>query len=223
MSTQIGPTGFYTADIELLSNGTGNEYNLGNDVPMTLQGFTADGYYLTSDDSNLTFSSAEKDHLHTSRTINEVGTDDDLENATNLLGQNLQVNYNFSSLVSNSQGFLQSEQERVICASPLARHLIPHFIRFDFNYSGGPKEADVLPDVETLIHSRFPDQQLEVSDITAIFTMRGADSVVNPVTLFGVVYNVDRTVTLEKSQDRINVGRLAAFFPDVITITRNIL
>lgn len=222
MSTQVGPAGLYYTDVELVSLGTGDAYNLEAGVDMTLENYRSDGYYLTNEDQNLTFSTAEKVHLHVSRTINEVGTDDNPENSTNLLGQNIQTNYEFSALVANVQSFLQADLERVVCASPLARHLVPHFIRFDLQYSGGPKEADVLPDIQTLIQALFPDQQLEVSDITAILTSRGTTSIVNPITLYGVIHNVDRTISLERSQDRINVGRMAAFIPDVLNLTRNL-
>lgn len=223
MSTQLAPAGLYYADIELVSNGTGDQFNIDADTPMTVESYRSDGYFLTTDDSNLSFSTAEQIRMHISRTINTVGTNDDPADSTNLIGQNVQVNYELSALVSNTQSFLQADLERVICASPLARHLVPHFIRFDVQYTGGPKAADVLLDIQTLIQATFPDQQVEVSDITAILSQRGTTSIQMPITLFGVVYNNDRSVTLEKSQDRINVGRLAAFIPDEINLTRNLI
>ena len=76
--------------------------------------------------------------------------------------------------------------------------------------------------METLINALFPEQQLQVSAIEKILSDRGATSITNPLTLFGVIYNIDRTTTLEKSQDRINVGRLAAFIPDRVNLTRSL-
>lgn len=223
MSLNVGPAGLYFMDVDLVSEGTGIKYDLDNDIPMTPANYRSDGFYLTTDDTNLSFSTAEPLRIRFSRTVNEVGTDDDPQNATQVTGQQVQLNYELSSLTAGVQGFVTSELERVVCASPLARHLIPHFIRFDLQYSGGPKEADIKPDVERLIQALFPDQQLEVSDITAVFVQRGSDSIQNPITLYGVVYNQDRTVTLERSEDRINVGRLAAFIPDVLNLTRNLV
>ena len=106
---------------------------------------------------------------------------------------------------------------------PLSRHLIPHFIRFDLAYTGGPQPTDVQPDIETLIQSLFPDQQLQVSAIESILEERGSTNITNPLTLYGVIHNPDRTVSLEKSEDRINVGRLAAFIPDRITLNKGTL
>ena len=222
MSENIGPAGFYFADVELVSQGTGDLYDIDANISLVSYGYRSDGYYLTTGDSNLTFSPAEDIEIHISKTINEAGTDDSLADATQLLGQNIQVNYEYSSITNNIMNFVLSETQRVVNESPLARHLIPHFIRFDMNYTGGPKPTDVEPNIETLIQALFPDQQLQVSDIQAMLTSRGATSITNPLTLFGIIYNVDRTVTLEMSQDRINVGRLAAFLPDQINLIQAI-
>jgi hypothetical protein len=222
MSQNVGPAGFYFMDVELVSEGAGDIYNIDEDVSFLVNNIQSDGYFLTTSDSDLTFSPAEAIELHISKTINEAGTDDALSNATALLGQNIQINYEFSTLTSQIQNFALSDQERVVNESPLARHLIPYFVRFDLSYAGGPVPSDVEPTIETLIQALFPDQQLQVSDIQAILTIRGATSITNPLTLFGIVYNLDRTVSLEMSQDRLNVGRLAAFIPDTINLVRQL-
>jgi hypothetical protein len=220
MSKQTTIAGLYYVDVELVSQGTGDVWNIDADLSFRISGYDSDGYYLTTDDSDLTFSTSEKLRLHISRSIREVGVTDDPENATQLSGQNIQINYDRSSLVSSIESFVSSEIERVICESPLARHLIPHFIRFDATYVGGSKESIVIPDVETYINELFPNDFLEVSDVEKILSDRGATSITNPIDLIAVVHNVDRTVTLERSQDKLNTGRLAAFIPDRINITR---
>ena len=91
--------------------------NIDTDTPMQAYNYRADGYRLTTEESDLSFSRAEKPHLHVSRTINEVGTNDDPENATTLIGQNLQFNYDYSTLVGTMQDYLQSELERVVCSN----------------------------------------------------------------------------------------------------------
>lgn len=223
MSANVGPTGLYYCDVELVSEGTGDIYDIDEDTSLVVTSIQSDGYYLTTSDSNLTFSPAEDIELHISKTINEVGTSDSLANATALLGQNIQINYEYSSLTSSINNFVLSDQERVVNESPLARHLIPYFVRFDLNYSGGPTPSSVQPTVETLIQALFPDQQLQVSDIQAILTRQGATSITNPLTLFGVIYNLDRSISLEMSQDRLNAtGRLAAFIPDVINLLQSL-
>ena len=222
MNANVGQAGLYFADVELVSEGTGDLYDIDADVALVVTGHQADGYYLTTKDSNLTFSTAEDVTLVLSKTINTVGTDDTLLDATVLTGQNIQVNYEASTLTSQIQSFVVSDAERVVNESPLSRHLIPYFVRFDLNYSGGPQPSDIEPSIETLIQALFPYQQLQVSDIQALLSSRGTTSISNPLTLYGIIYNLDRSITLEKSEDRLNVGRLAAFIPDQINLVRQL-
>lgn len=222
MAKNVAETGLYYFDVELVSLGTGDEYNIEAALMMTAAGYKADGYFITTDDPNLAFSAAERPRMVISPTILEVGTTDNPDNATPLSGQNLQVNYEKSVVTGNVQNFAMSETERVICSSPLARHLIPHFVRFDLLYSGGSQESEVRPDIERFIKGLYPNDFLEVSDLERLLSLRGAKSISNPITLLAVVHNFDRSVSIERSQDKLNTGRLAAFIPDVLTIKRKL-
>jgi hypothetical protein len=214
--------GLFFMDVELLSEGTGDLWNIEANLQMFRTGGSFDGYFLTTDDPNLTFSSIEVPHIHISRTILEVGVADDPSNATQLSGQNLQVNYDRSTLVDSVNNFVTAETERVICESSLARHLIPHFVRFDLLYVGGSKEDVVTPDILALINGLAPDAFLEVAALEQIVMGRGASEITNPLELIAVVHNVDRSIMLDRSQDKINAGRLAAFIPDLLNIKRSI-
>lgn len=222
MSSQVAETGLYYFDLELISEGTGDQYNIGPGLQMTATGYKSDGYFLTTDDPNLTFSPVERPRLHVSPTILEVGVSDDPDNATSISGQNIQVNYDRSILTGSVQNFVLADTERVINESPLARHLIPYFVRTDLSYVGGSQPSVVEPDIETLILGLFPSDSLEVSDLEGILKNRGATSVDNPVDLLAVVHNFDRSVTMERSQNKLNTGRLAAFIPDAVTLTRKV-
>lgn len=222
MAKNIAAAGLYYFDVQLISEGTGDQYNLEASLPFTAQGYRADGYYLTTRDPNLSFSPAGDTTLHLSTSLLQVGTSDDPANATLLAGQNLLVNYERSSLTDNVNGFINAETERVINENPLGRHLIPHFVRFDLFYVGGSKENEVLPDIETYVNALTPDAFLEVSALERIVQNRGATSIQNPIDLIAVVHNPDRTITVQRSQDRLNTGRLAAFLSDRIVVTRQI-
>lgn len=222
MATQVGTAGLYYFDVELLSQGTGDQYNISANTQLTVAGFRSDGYYLTTDDPDLTFSPVERPKLHISRSILEVGVTDDPSNATLLAGQNIQINYDRSTLTNNVDTFARSDTERVINESPLGRHLIPYFVRFSMTYSGGSKEDVLIPDIQTFITGLQPDAFLESSDLDHLATLRGARSIDNPIDLIAVIHNFDRTVTVERSQNRLNTGRLAAFVPDVLLVKRNV-
>ncbi len=220
MNANTAEAGLFFFDVELVSEGTGDVYNIDSAQQLFATGYRSDGYYLTTDDPNLTFSAVEKPHLHISRSILEVGVSDDPRNATQLSGQNIEITYDRSTLVSDVQNFASSETERVVCANPLARHLVPHFVRLDFEYIGGSRAELVTSDIEAYVKGLFPSDLLESSDLVGIAYQRGATSVTSPITLIAVVHQYDRVVQAQRSQNSLNTGRLAAFVPDVINVNR---
>lgn len=220
MNAQTAETGLYFFDVQLVSEGTGDQYNLASGTQLSISGHRSDGYFLTTKDSRLTFSTTENLTLHVSRSIQEVGVADDPSNATQLTGQNLEITYDRAGLVADVQNFTLSETERVVCSNPLARHLVPHFVRFDFSYIGGSSADIVGKDIREYITGLFPQDYLESGELNSIAYRRGASSVSNPINMLAVVYNYDRTIWAQRSQDALNTGRLAAFVPDVINISR---
>jgi hypothetical protein len=118
------------------------------------------------------------------------------------------------------QNFANSDTERVVCSNPLARHLIPHYVRFDFNYQGGSDADTVETDIENYINGLFPADLLESSDLQELAYRRNATSVTNPIDLIAIVHYPDRRVWAQRSQNSLNTGRLAAFIPDVINVNR---
>lgn len=220
MAENAAEASLFFFDVELVSEGTGDLWNIPSSLQLTAEGFRSDGYFLSTSNPNLTFSTAELVELAISRSILEQGVDDDPSNATQVSSQNIQVNYQRANLVGDVQNFISSETERVVNESPLSRNLIPHFVRFDLEYTGGSREEIVKPDLENYIKNLFPIDAVQVSAIENIISGRGATSIKNPVDLIAVVYNTDRTVQAQRSQDKLTTGRLSAFIPDVLNITR---
>lgn len=223
MAENQAEAGLYYFDVELVSLGAGDQYNIEADLQLVPTNFRSDGYFLTTDDENLTFSPAERPKMVLSRTIFEAGVSDDPQNATQLSGQNLQITYERSSLVEDINNFALEETERVVCSSPLARHLIPHFVRLDVTYVGGSIESEIVPEIEDYINGLFPIDELESSDVQQILLNAGATSISNPLDLIALVHNLDRSIFAQRSQDALGTEtRLSAFIPDRISLTRNI-
>ena len=109
-----------------------------------------------------------------------------------------------------------------MCSSPLGRHLIPYYVRFDLTYFGGSNTNVVIPALTAYIQGLDPTESLEVSSLNNIVMSNGATAVTNPITLVALIHNVDRTISVEQSQGSLNTGVLAAFIPDVLSVTRNI-
>ena len=220
MSGQTAEAGLYYCDVQLVSEGTGDLYNIPNGTQLQVEGYRSDGYYLTTADPNLTFSTVERPTLHVSRSIQEIGVADDPSNATQLTGQNLEITYDRAGLVADVQNFASSETERVVCSNPLARHLVPHFVRFDLVYTGGSSADVVAADIRQYVADLFPQDYLEVGDLNSLAYRRGATGVTNPISMIAVVYNYDRTVWAQRSQDALGTGRLSAFVVDVVNVNR---
>jgi len=222
MAENVGEAGLYYFDVELLSEGTGDQYNIDSGLQLLPTGYRSDGYYLTTEDENLTFSAFERPKMVISRTVLERGVDDSPLNATQLTGENIQVTYERSQLVSDIQNYEAAETERVVCSNPLSRHLIPMFARLDLVYQGGSGESVVLEDVTEYINDLAPVDTMDASDIQKLLSDRGADYVQNPLDLIGVVYNIDRSVWVSRSQDQLTAGRLTAFLPERISVKRRV-
>ncbi len=220
MANNVTTAGLHYFDIQLASLGIGSIWNVTDESEMKVSGYFTYGWSLYTRDPNMTFSMAEKPWMSLPAVYFPVGTTDDLINSVNLIGQNLKVNYDSSALVEEVQNFVMDEAERVTCYSPLVRHLIPFFVRLDVTYDGGSKGSIVQGDAEQFVRNLYPSQPLDSANVQKLATNRGAISVDNPLEVMAVVHNVDRSVWMEWSRDRINTGRLAAFFPDVTSFTR---
>lgn len=213
-------SGLYYMDVELVSEGSGDQWNLDANQEFVVTGYSSDGYRLEPVDSNLTFSEEEDLDLVISRRILTVGSSDRPDLATQIHSQNLQVNYDRSPLTASIQSFSSSDLERVLNASILVRHLLPHFVNFTATYRGGSSADVVLQDINDHLDTLGPDERVESSDIQDVILRRGADYVANPIELVAVAHDQERNITVDRSTDYVTKGRLATFLGDTIDITR---
>lgn len=212
--------GLFYAEIELVSFGPGDEFNIGPDLQLNVEGHVSDGWRLVAVDQNLTFSAEEQVRMCVGRRLITPGTTDSPSNATQLSQQNIQINYSRSPLVTDIQSFVQSDLDRVLNASLLVRHLIPHFILAEVRYEGGSQTSVVKQDIEDYISGLLPEELLEASALSEIPRRRGAERVELPIVIVGVVHEIDRRIRVQRSEDAISRGRLSTFIPDVLTVER---
>ena len=214
--------GLYYMDVELVSEGVGDDFNLEPDILLTAEDYESDGYRLVVADKNLTYSTEEQLTMNITRRVLTVGSTDRPDQATPLSSQNLQVNYDRSPLTSSIQAFASADLERVLCASILVRHLQPHYLNFDLTYRGGSSADVVEEDVLDHLDGLGPSERVEVSDIINIAYRRSADFVVSPIELVAVAHDEERNITVERSQNYVTRGRLSTFFSDNIEVTREL-
>lgn len=231
MNLNTDASGFYYADVEMVSMAPGDLYNLESDVEMTMVGHRADGYRLSTDNEVTSFSRAEVLRAHISPSILLVGSSDSPLEYVQLSQQNMQVAYERSQVADDIQSFVDSDANRVLCNESLVRHLLPHYVRLSWIYAGGKGEAEMTRLVTTLLDELEPNQEFEVGDVVAKLRKEGgATSVYTPdsraatgrsVPFFAVVHHgVDRSVRAMIVQDFVNTVRAQRFIPDSINLRR---
>lgn len=222
MQRNVDSLGFYYIDVELVSYGTGDAWNISSGTSFKVDGYRSDGYYLVPEESGVTFSTQEKLSLRLSATMLDVGNNDSEESRTQLAGQSVQINYDYAPTVATAQSLLNSEIERTVNANPLARHLYPHFVRTLINYRGGSQSGVIVSDIEKYILETYPAVPLDAAEFVRRVQGRSSTSVEVPIEIAAVVHNEDRSVTLERSKGTIGTTRFASYWPESINLSRTI-
>lgn len=215
--------GLYYMDVELVSEGVGDDWNLDPDYVFEVEGYLSDGYSLVVEDSNLTYSIEERLTMNLSRRVLTVGSTDRPDQATPLSSQNIQVNYERSPLAASVQSFASADLERVLCASILVRHLQPHYLNFELQYRGGSSSDIVEADVLEHLANLGPSDRVESSDISNLAYRRSADFVDSPIELVAVAHDEERKISVDRSKNYVTRSRLATFFPDNVVVTRELV
>jgi len=220
MSRQEGEGGLYFMDLEVVSEGTGDVYNLSNQEAFSVDSHLHDGYELSTVDSRYAMSTEEELWLKLPRRVIPLGSDNDPEQGVYLLNQQLQVTAEASSVVREVQDYLLTDLHRDVCASPLAMALTPHYVCFSLGYVGGPTPDEMESALNRMIHALFPDEALSADALVTRVSQLGAETMTLPLRLFAVVSDRDRKLRLLSSQDRLSIGRQSAFYPYRIALSR---
>jgi len=223
----------YYADIQIESQGSGDELNLPEDTRMVVtSGMRVDGYKYTVENNRLTFSPYEEVSLDFDRRFLPVGNSDSPENLTEVSGRNIKITYEASSVARLVNDLLRSEFDRPINADPIGRHFLPSYVITTFTYSGGTSEDDMGQELEDAINRIGAQEAIRVSDLEAILTRRGATYVQHPITLVSVTHDIDRNLVVDRSEDSLGgpnevsfngTGRISAFFAilgEGLTVTK---
>jgi hypothetical protein len=184
-------------------------------------GVTVDGYKYSVENNNLTFSVFEQVSLDFDRRFLPVGNSDSPENMTEVSSRNIKVVFETSTTTRMVHTLMRSVNERPVNANPIARHFLPSFVLTSFTYRDGANVSDVGQQMEDYINALGGEDELEVSDLEAFLTRRGATSIRHPIELVTVTHDIDRNLVVDRSQDRLGglnpvpfngTGRISAFF-----------
>lgn len=212
----------YYVDVEIESNGAGDDLNLAEDSRLeVISGLVADGYTYTVENENLSFSPFEEVSLNFDRRFLPVGNSDSPENLTEVSGRNLKVAYGTSTTARLVNDLLRSDQDRVVNADPIARHFLPSYVYTSLQYTGGVSEDSMGPELENLINSRGAEDELRVSDLEAVLMQNGAEAIEHPIEIVTVTHDLGRKLVVNRSDNKVGgvnevpfngTGRISAFF-----------
>lgn len=212
----------YYVDVQIESEGAGDEFNLEQDVKLrATRGLRADGYTYTVENQNLAFSAFEEVSLNFDRRFLPVGNSDSPENLSEVSGRNIKIVYETSTTVRIVNDLMRSDAERPVNASPITRHFLPSYVYVTLRYRGGVSATEVGTDIEDYLNNLGAESELEVSDLEAFLTRRGAHSIRHPIILVTVSHGLDRQLVADRSDDRLGganavsyegTGRISSFF-----------
>jgi hypothetical protein len=196
--------GLYFIELQIESMAPGDDKNLSKGSPLEMRsGVEVDGYTYQVKNNVLTFSPYEEVSLTFRRRFLPAGNSDLPQNHTELTNRNIQIRYDTSQTVKLIDDLFHSDAERPMNANPIARHFLPSYVFTELRYKGGAAASVAGPDIETFINALGPFDELEVSDLEARLTRRGANSVRHPITLAAVTHDLDRKLTVRRSEDKI--------------------
>lgn len=206
--------GFYYFDVECISQGHGNAWNIVGEVQGVITGYDSEGWDITTDDDDTSYSTVEECTLHITPRVLIAGVEDDPEEKEELTGRSIQIAYEHDPITEQIQTFLLEPQYRILVSSPLVRSLLPVFVRTHIEYRGGGTESSVRSELAAEIESILPSAMLEVDTLVGLIRATGSTKITHPVTLVGISHQRDRTITTERSVDQISNARLSALIPD---------
>jgi hypothetical protein len=155
----------YYLDLPLIGLGVRKDFNISKSVGLEMFGeYYVAGFTMDVEKDIYSYSDEEQVSLVLPRSVLPVGSTPDLDNELNLAGQNLQVNYDSATLVSNIQAFFDSPLDRVIVANVLVRHFLPSYVLLDASYVGGDPTSLVAEQIIDHINSIDPDLNRLVAD-----------------------------------------------------------
>jgi hypothetical protein len=140
-----------------------------------------------------------------------------------LLGGSLVMTYRHSPDVVTVQGFMDSEDRRVVTADLLSKFSTPAFVDIGLVVTLGEASevtaADLLALLITYINDLKVGSRLEVSDLVDLMYDNGCTFVQLPITLTVTVVNNDGTDTTTTTQNFLTIPATAGYLPRIVTVT----
>lgn len=138
--------------------------------------------------------------------------------AKEYVGSTLRIKYLWVPEMKTLQDWVLNSENRVVCADLVVKHMEPAFTSFHVAYYAPTEIADLQTLLEVFVYNIKSGTSLQESDIIDYCHSVGAVHVHNPFMMRVVTHKVNGEIEVQESDDQINIGRIACFTPDSITV-----
>lgn len=192
--------GLFYVDVPAISLGSGATFNIGPEVRLepVFGSYSSEGYYLRTEDTNLTYSVEESTVMVISPFI--VFSSD---RVAAIQGNSLVVDYHASTAVAEIQRLLSSDRDRQVCSSPLARHFLPSFVYLDFEYSGGASTQQLATSLSVQVDGLLANDTLDLSVLEKTLHNQGAQRYRHPSVMWALTHDLDRRIVGSRTTDTL--------------------
>ena len=214
-STQMAENeegGLYYFDVEIVSLGSGEEFNLVEDSRFwPVRGtFKSDGYLYAVADAKYSYSAYEEVALSISPSVLPIGSLDTPGSRVQMVGSTIQLDYQYAPTVTNAHAFIISRDVRTVCASPLVRQFLPAYPILDIEYEGGSTPQVIGDKIREYVNNLTAMDVIQVDELINIVKSAGASYVKSPLSIRALIFDLERKLTGIESQNQLasdNIGR----------------
>lgn len=168
-----------------------------------LSSFTCRGYTLYTIDENLSFSPKEECYLIADAVQASSSGDFIIETLP------MSASIDLGLEVSAIQGYMDSKDNRILCADPLVRAFCPSYVYFTVVTSGGANSLDAATLIKGYIDSLEPEDSLILSELEKYLHQKGISNYQHPIHMVVLTHDIDRKIVMSMSEDRIDDATLS--------------
>ena len=154
------------------------------------------GYYLKTKDRATVFSGQEVCELIVDSAYIPKSLDGSLANTQSPETATITVTYESSGEASTLQAFLDSDDNRNLCADPLVRHYLPGYILLDI--TGSTADDSVAQEVIEYINGLSPTDSIRLSSIERILHQFNIDQYDHPIFIHCLTHDLNRDIILTR-------------------------
>ena len=213
-----GDNGLYYYDFRAASRFPLTDEVVSENTQMTIEGYNSFGYELVVENTNYSFSGAERLDIVCTPLILPSYTFD-ISTAFVTPASTVVVSYERSQVVDDVQSFLLQDFNRVVCSNPLARHFLPAYLYTNLQVRTTKSLDTIKAAVVKYVLSLFPNKTLETFDVEVVLYKNGVTYVAHPVDMFFLTHNEDRSIKIFRSESSISLDNKYHIMEDEDHIT----